>query len=158
MSTLKFLSFLVCFTATPLVIHSQSNADRIIGFYYAADPNNGEGSQIQIYKTKDGTYEGKVVWMQFPNHPDGQPRRDVKNPDPKKRNQTNVGIVIIKGFTYNEENNEWQNGTIYNPVSGKTYRSYIKLEPNGILNVRGYLGISLIGKTVMWTKEKNLRK
>ena len=136
----------------------QSKADRICGLYYAADPDNGEGSQIQIYKTVEGTYEGKVVWMQYPNHPNGEPRRDVKNPEPKNRNQPNVGLVLIKGFTYNALNDEWKNGYVYNPTSGKTYRSFMKLESDNKLKVRGYLGISLLGKTVIWTKESTLRK
>ncbi|MDR0606421.1 MAG: DUF2147 domain-containing protein [Bacteroidales bacterium] len=158
MLDLKILFLFIGFSIAPLLIYSQSKADRICGLYYATDPNNGEGSQLQIYKAKDGTYEGKVVWMEFPNHPNGEPRRDVKNPDPQKRNQTNVGIVLIKGFTYNEAHDEWDNGSIYNPVSGKTYRSYMSLEPNGKLKVRGYLGVSLLGKTVIWTKEQTLRK
>ena len=137
---------------------AQSKAERICGLYYATDPGNGEGSQIQIYKAPDGTYEGKVVWMQYPNHPTGEPRRDVKNPDPQKRNQTNVGLIIIQGFTYNASKDEWENGSVYNPVSGKTYRSFIKLEPDNKLKVRGYLGVSLLGKTVIWTKETTLRK
>ena len=151
----KLLIFLLIM---PYVIYSQSKADRICGLYYATDPNNGEGSQIQIYKTDNGKYAGKVVWMQYPNHPSGEPRRDVKNPDPEKRNQTNVGLVLIQGFTYNEANDEWENGSVYNPVSGKTYRSYMKFETDNKLKVRGYLGVSLLGKTVVWTREKTLRK
>jgi len=97
---------------------SQSKADKVCGLYYAADPKNGEGSQVLIYKTTNGKYEGKVVWMQYPNHPNGEPRRDVKNPDPNKRNQTNVGMVMMRDFVYDEKENEWSGGTVYNPVSG----------------------------------------
>jgi uncharacterized protein (DUF2147 family) len=158
MLQLKTVFLFFYFAIAHLSAYSQSEADRICGLYYAADPDNGEGSQIQIYKTKEGMYEGKVIWMEYPNHPDGKPRRDVKNPDPQKRNQTNVGIIIIKGFTYNEAHDEWENGSIYNPVSGKTYRSYMKFDTNGKLKVRGYLGISLLGKTVTWTKENTARK
>jgi uncharacterized protein (DUF2147 family) len=137
---------------------AQSKADRVCGLFYAASPDNGEGSQVQIYKTKNGTYEGKVVWMEYPNHPNGEPRRDVKNPDPEKRNQTNVGIVIMKGFTYNEANDEWENGSVYNPASGKTYRSYMKLDADGKLKIRGYLGFFFFFKTVVWTRESVQRK
>ena len=137
---------------------AQTKADRICGFYYVADPNNGEGSQVEIYKTANDTYEGKIVWMQYPNHPNGEPRRDVKNPNTKNRNQTNVGLVIIKGFTYNAANDEWEKGTVYNPKSGKTYNSLLKLEGSNKLKVRGYLAVSLLGKTLTWTKETTLRK
>jgi len=135
-----------------------TKADRICGLYYAAAPGNGEGSQILIYKTANGKYEGKVIWMQYPNHSNGEPRRDVKNPDQSKRNQTNVGIVIMKGFVYNEKEDQWQDGTVYNPASGNSYRSYLRLEADSnTLKVRGYLGFSLIGKTVTWTRETERR-
>jgi uncharacterized protein (DUF2147 family) len=153
-SNVFFLLFSILFFTT----QAQSKADKVCGLYYATSPHNGESSQLQIYKTKNGTYEGKVVWMEFPNHPNGEPRRDVKNPDPDKRSQTNVGMVLIKGFTYNEATNEWENGEIYNPESGKTYRCFMKLESDNKLKVRGYLGISLLGKTVVWTRETVLRK
>ena len=149
-----FLLFSVNFSVT----QAQSKADRICGLYYATSPDNGEGSQVQIYKAKDGTYEGQIVWMEFPNHPNGEPRKDVKNPDPSKRNQANVGLIIMKGFTYNEDKNEWENGTVYNPVSGKTYRSYMKLESGNKLKIRGFLGVSLLGKTITWTRENTQRK
>ncbi len=154
----KIVLLINLFIGFTFFVSAQSKADRICGLYYASDPENGEGSQIQIYKVGDGTYEGKVVWMQYPNHPNGEPRRDVKNPNPQKRNQTNVGIVLIKGFKYNSSKDEWEDGSIYNPGSGKTYRSYMKLESDDKLKVRGYLGISLLGKTVTWTRETILRQ
>lgn len=136
---------------------SQSKADKICGIYYATEPSNGEGSQVLIYKTTDGKYEGKVIWMQYPNHPDGTPRLDAKNPDKSKRDQPCVGMVIIKNFVYNEKDEEWQ-GTVYNPGSGNTYRSYMRLESGGnTLKVRGYLGVSLLGKTVSWKRETERR-
>ena len=156
---MKFkIFFFLCFSVVFGGLQAQSKADRVCGLFYAASPDNGEGSQVQIYKAEDGTYEGVVVWMQYPNHPNGEPRKDVKNPDPKKRNQTNVGIVIMKGFTYNETSDEWENGSIYNPDSGKTYRGSMKLESDNKLRIRGYIGISLLGKTIVWTREKTLRK
>ena len=89
-------------------IQNQLETDKICDLYYAADPDNREGSQVQIYKVADGTYERKVIWMQYPNHSNGEPRRDVKNPNPNNRNQTNVGLVITKGFTYNATDDEWE--------------------------------------------------
>ena len=155
--TFFLLSFLFFYGG--LSVQAQSKADSVCGLYYAAEPGNGEGSQILIYKTSGGKYEGKIVWMQYPNHPNGEPRRDVKNPDPEKRDKTNVGLVIVKGFVYNEKEKQWQNGTVYNPGSGHTYRCYMWLESNGnTLKVRGYLGLSLLGKTVTWTRETEQKK
>jgi uncharacterized protein (DUF2147 family) len=159
MKTLTFFLLLFFLFYGNFSAKSQSKADRVCGLYYAVEPTTGEGSQIWIYKTSSGKYEGKVLWMQHPNHPNGEPRKDVKNPDPNQRNQTNVGLVIIKGFVYNEKEDEWQNGTVYNPATGSTYRSFLRLEADGkTLKVRGYLGFSLLGKTVTWTRETEQRK
>jgi uncharacterized protein (DUF2147 family) len=135
----------------------QNKADRLCGLYFAADPDNGNGSQIQIYKTKQNTYEAKVVWMEHPNHPNGEPIRDVHNPDPAKRNQTNVGLVFMRNFTYNPDNDQWINGTVYDARSGKSYKGNIQFESENKLRVRGYFGISVLGKTVVWTKESTPR-
>jgi uncharacterized protein (DUF2147 family) len=157
---MKRLSFLVLVFSLFLggfSAKSQSKADKICGIYYATEPTSGEGSQVLIYKTADGKYEGKVIWMQHPNRPDGTPLRDARNPDKSKRDQTCVGMVIIKDFVYNEKDEEWQ-GSVYNPGNGSTYRSYMRLEAGGtLLKVRGYLGISLLGKTVVWKRETERR-
>ena len=159
---MKKTGFFVAITlliSTVTVCGQTSKADRVCGLYYAADPGNGEGSQILIYKTKNGKYEGRIIWMEIPNKPNGEPRRDAKNPEEDKRNQTIVGLVLVKGFVYNENEDQWQNGTIYNPASGNFYRSYMKLEADGkTLKVRGYLGFSLLGKTVYWVRETEERK
>ena len=155
----KLITVFFVFSMMPFGVQAQSKADEICGLYYAADPGNGEGSQIRIYKNANGKYEGKVVWMQYPNHPNGEPRRDVKNPDASKRTQTNVGLVLIKDFVYNEKEDQWEGGMIYNPAGGNYYRSYMRLESNGEkLKVRGYLGVSLLGKTVIWTRETEQKK
>ncbi|MBR3578637.1 MAG: DUF2147 domain-containing protein [Bacteroidales bacterium] len=119
-------------------LSAQSKADAICGYYYAKDPFSKEGSQVKIYKAKDGTYEGIVCWVE----------------NPAKKNYLNY--KFLTGFTYNAKEQEWQNGKIHHPGNGKTYKSYIKLN-NGDIKVRGYVGFSLLGMTMTWPRESKQR-
>ena len=144
----------------PAMSHAQSKADKIIGYYLTFDDETGaEKSQIQIYKGTDNKYSGKIVWLKEPNK-NGKPKVDDKNPDAKLQNRPTLGLVILKDFTFNSDDNEWSDGTIYNPTSGKTYHSYMNFETTTRLKVRGYIGASWmgLGKTAYWTKETTLRK
>ena len=63
-----------------------------------------------------------------------------------------MGINILEGFSYDEDL-EWEDGEIYDPDNGKTYSCVMNLIPEkNILEVRGYIGISLIGRTEEWIR------
>ena len=57
---------------------------------------------------------------------------------------------MLKDFKYNDD--EWSDGRIYNPSDGKEYKAYMKLKDKNTLSVRGYIGISLLGKTDTWIR------
>jgi len=104
---------------------------------------------IEIYRSGTGTYEGRIIWGEHPG------RLDTKNPDPALRSRPVVGTVILRDFRYKGEN-EWSGGRIYDPESGHDYKSYMKLEEDGrdmnTLRLRGYIGISLLGRTEKWSR------
>jgi uncharacterized protein (DUF2147 family) len=140
--------------------NAQSKADKILGYYLTYDDETGaEKSQVQIFKSTNGKYYGKIVWLKEPNK-DGKPKVDDKNPDVKLQTRPVLGIEMLKGFNFDESENEWSDGSIYNPSSGKTYNSYINFESATKVKVRGFIGASWmgLGKTVYWTKEATLRK
>ena len=62
------------------------------------------------------------------------------------------GLTILEGFSYQEEN-LWSGGTIYDPNSGKTYKCKLSLNDDGTLKVRGYVGVSLFGRTEVWKRQ-----
>jgi len=62
-----------------------------------------------------------------------------------------AGLVIIENLT--EDGDEFNGGTIMDPENGKTYKCYIELLDDGKLKVRGYLGISLLGRTQYWRRK-----
>lgn len=118
------------------------DADKIIGTYLTEE-NKGK---VVITK-KDNKYYGTLVWT---NAPDAL---DEKNPDKNKRKNKIAGTIILKDLVYTG-NGTWENGTVYDPESGKIYSGKITLNKNGNLNMRGYVGISAFGRTTVWTRVK----
>ena len=123
-------------------LYAQVNADDILGIWF----NEEKDGKVKVYK-EDGKYFGKIVWR---DDVPGTSPYDVKNPDEELRKRKKVGLIILEDFVYGKE--KWEDGTIYDPKSGKTYSCIIKLEDDGSLYVRGYVGISLIGRTTYWTR------
>jgi uncharacterized protein (DUF2147 family) len=106
-------------------------------------------AKIHIYRGKDGKFYGKIAWLKVPDR-NGKPKVDERNPDENKRNQPILGLTILKGFE-KEKDGVYEEGTIYDPKSGKTYSAKLTLKGDH-LDVRGYVGISMIGKTTTWYK------
>lgn len=126
---------------------SANDPDAIIGIWMNA---TGKG-QIQIYKEGD-KYFGKIIWLKEPNNVQGTPKLDVHNPDAAQKTKPILGAIILRNFKYDD--GEWSGGRIYDPASGKDYKCYMKLKDTRTLNVRGYIGFSLLGRTEVWTRMK----
>jgi uncharacterized protein (DUF2147 family) len=121
-----------------------AQADPIEHLWY----NQEKTAKIQVYKAKDGKYYGKIVWLKEPNK-DGKPKVDDKNPDVDKKTQPILGLLILKGFS-KDDDTHYEDGTIYDPKNGKTYSCKIA-RGNNKLDVRGYVGFSILGRTTTWT-------
>jgi len=127
---------------------------RISSFAQQSDPiehvwyNEEQTAKVQVYKAVDGKYYGKIVWLKVPLK-DGKPKVDDKNPKEARRNDPLIGLLILKKFKKTDDNT-YEDGTIYDPKNGKTYDCTIKHNGNK-LNVRGYVGFSLLGRTTVWT-------
>lgn len=111
--------------------------------------NEEKTSRVQFYKVNDKLF-GKVVWLKEPVR-NGKDRTDELNPDPKKRNVPLMGLIFMKNFKQSGPK-EWEDGTIYDPKNGKTYSCNMTLKNENTLDVRGYIGISLIGRTSVFTR------
>lgn len=115
-------------------------ADAIIGNYISPKKDG----ILQIYKTGN-KYAGKLIWTKT------EGKLDENNPDPAKRKTPLRGLDIMRGFVFDGDDT-WEDGTIYDPKNGKTYSCEISKTKSGDLNVRGYIGISLLGRTETFTK------
>ena len=94
---------------------------------------------------------GSLVWFAEPNFENGQPKTDLNNPDPAMTTRTVCNLQIIGDFT-NDGDSKWTDGSIYDPKKGKTYKSKMHVTDEGNLYLRGYIGISLIGRSETWTR------
>jgi uncharacterized protein (DUF2147 family) len=133
----------------------KAQADKVVGYWLTEKKN----SQIEIYKTPSGKYEGKLVWLEEPLDENGRPKTDKDNPTASLRNRPLKGIVLLKDFTYNQSSNEWKDGTIYDPESGRTYSAYMWFDGNNTLNVKGFvMGMRFLGRSTSWTRDSRLRQ
>jgi uncharacterized protein (DUF2147 family) len=141
----NFLSSLIVLLLINEVAAAQVNADDIVATWLTSGK---EPAKIQIYKSVE-RYYGKITWLKYPEVNGKQPL-DINNPDKTKRNTPIIGLVILKGFRFDDD--EWEDGKVYDPKSGKTYSCYLSLRDKNTLKIRGYVGISLIGRTEIWTR------
>jgi uncharacterized protein (DUF2147 family) len=94
---------------------------------------------------------GSLYWLKKPLSANGLPKRDKHNPKEALRDRPLCGLQILTGFQHTHDA-LWQDGEIYNPDDGLTFSSTMKLSPEGTLKIRGYVGISLFGKTLEWVR------
>ena len=127
------------------------NPNYIVGVYYVVDEDSKEESKIRIYK-KGNCYEGQVIWLQETKDKNGNTKIDSKNPDPNMRQVTCDRLIIIKELKYNEKKNRWEDGKIYNPLSGKYYDVMAEFKDPKTLKITGYLGIKALSRSIIWEK------
>lgn len=122
---------------------------KIEGLWY----NPEKTTKIQFYQAPGGTYEGKVAWQKESTE-NGKPKVDKDNPDKSLRSRQLQNMVVAKNLK-SRGNNKYDGGTIYDPTTGKTYSSKIELTGPNTMRLRGYVGVSLLGKTMVWTRAAN---
>ncbi|TAE29789.1 MAG: DUF2147 domain-containing protein [Cytophagales bacterium] len=124
-----------------------NNPDAVLGVW-----KNGEGTgMVQIYKKGD-KYFGRVVWLKVPNDEAGKPRTDISNPDENLRSRPLKGLENLRDFVYKGDN-KWEEGRVYEPKSGNDYSCEMKLVDENTLEVRGYIGVSMFGRTDVWKRQ-----
>ena len=108
------------------------------------------GNQLVVEVAPCGTSAcGTIVWIK-------EPKADANNIDDALKSRPLCGVQMIGNFTKDAEG-EWSDGFIYAPDDGKTYKSRMRLTEDGNLYVRGYIGISLFGRSQIWTRESGNR-
>jgi uncharacterized protein (DUF2147 family) len=121
------------------------------GLWRTIDDRTGQPRGLVRITEVNGRYQGKLEKI-FP--------RPGEDPDPKcdkcsgsRQGQPVIGMTILWDLT--KQGEEYQGGEALDPENGKTYRAKVKLEDAGkTLHVRGFIGISLLGRTQVWVREE----
>jgi len=141
----NILYSLVLFAITIFQAQSQS----VIGKWKTIDDVTGKPKSIVEIYEKSGKIYGKVIEILEEQNK----KRTCTECSGDDHNKPVLGLMIIKGLT--KEGNEYSNGKILDPKTGKLYKCFITLEDKDKLKVRGYIGISIIGRTQYWHRVKN---
>jgi uncharacterized protein (DUF2147 family) len=118
-----------------------SPGDAVLGTWLV-DEN---AAAIEIYR-EEGAYFGKISWLGKKDD------REKAAPEssPGMYEQPHPGMVILRNFRF--DGSAWTDGTLYNPTNGKTYRGVLHLDAEGELHVRGFVGLELLGHSVVWKR------
>ena len=124
-------------------------ADDLLGTWL----NEDKDGHVKIYK-ENGKYYGKLIWLKNPiDEETGKAKLDKHNDDEELQKRPLQDLMLLNDFVYDDDG-EWEDGEIYDPKSGNTYSCYIEMKSMDEIKVRGYIGISLIGRTTYWTRVK----
>ncbi len=148
---MKKILILTCLAALllavfPVFSQKAAGGDAILGTWYNAEKD----ARIDI-TVKNGKYFGQVNWLKNPLDAKGKPKTDVENPDPKLKSRPRLGLVVLTNLQH-KSGNKYDKGKIYDPKSGKTYSAQAELANPNLLKLRGFIGVSLIGRTSEWTR------
>jgi len=94
---------------------------------------------------------GKIAWLKIPLNDQGKPKTDIHDGDSALQTRPLCGLLMLWDFTLNEDG-FWSGGKIYDAEHGDVYSSTMHIQDDGRLRVRGYIGISLFGKSQIWTR------
>lgn len=140
----KILTIVVLFVSC--VFYSQNKG--VLGKWKTIDDETGKPKSIVEIYEKSGKIYGKVIEILDIVHKNdfctACSGEDASKPI--------LGLIVIKGLT--QDGKEYNSGKILDPKNGKLYQCFITLEGNDKLKVRGYIGISLLGRTQYWQRVK----
>lgn len=116
---------------------------------------NAEDNNLEVEVYRIGTeYRAKIVW--FDDSDDkSKPmaeRCDTKNPDKALRTRKIIGLEVMNGLVYNEDDDEWQDGRIYDASTGKDWNAKAWIAKDGSLKVRGFWNFEILGKNMRFKK------
>jgi uncharacterized protein (DUF2147 family) len=129
------------------VAGSAQTADAILGEWYSPDKDG----KFLFYKS-GGNYYGKIIWLKEPKDEKGNVKLDTKNPDPAKRKNTMMGLIVFKDFKWSDKEKMWVDGKVYDARSGDTWSCELSLSSSLVLEVHGYLVFSWLGKSAYFSR------
>jgi uncharacterized protein (DUF2147 family) len=128
---------------------AQATEDTPVGRWVTiSDKDHSPRSVIEI-SDAGGTLQGTV--RKIFDRPGDNPQHLCMSCDGALKNKPVVGMTVITGMK--RDGSGWDGGSIFDPGSGNTYSGEMHLDGGDKLVVRGYLGISLLGRSQTWIRE-----
>jgi uncharacterized protein (DUF2147 family) len=122
-----------------------------VGLWRTIDDATGKERSLIRISEANGDYQGKVE--KIFERPGDDPKHLCKKCEDERKDKPIIGMTILWGLK--QQGKEFSGGKILDPDNGKTYRCKMKLSDDGKeLEVRGYIGISLIGRSQTWHREQ----
>ena len=122
---------------------ADSRADRIVGVWL----NEAGDGLIRIEREGD-LFVGRIAGA--PEGTRDQELTDVNNPEPSLRDRPLLGLQIMGDYRF--DGRRWTDGWIYDPDKGERYSSRLTLDGDDRLRVRGFIGVSMLGRTEVWSR------
>jgi uncharacterized protein (DUF2147 family) len=132
-------------------VTAMAQADSPVGTWQTIDDNTGQPKAlVQISQDGSGSLDGKVIKGLGPND---QPDRRCTACTDDRKDQLILGMTIIHDMK--KDGDGWDGGNILDPENGKVYKCKMRLEEGGQkLVVRGYIGVSLLGRSQTWIRQQ----
>lgn len=131
-----------------IAFSSTMNAQTIFGNWLSKNKDGTFDSVIKVYK-KDGKVVAKIIEIKDTSRQNAV----CELCEGKNKNKPILGLNILTGLE--KQDDEWSGGTILDPRNGEVYQCYIELVKPNKLKLRGYIGISLFGKTAYWERAES---
>jgi uncharacterized protein (DUF2147 family) len=141
-------SFTIVLAGVPAAALRAADAQSPLGLWKTVDDKTGTPrAMVRIY-LQDGKYFGRIEQSFAP----GAETRVCSVCTDERKNQPIIGLLIIRNVT--PRDGEYGGGDILDPDTGSVYRCKFRLDKDGtVLVVRGFIGISLLGRTQTWQRQ-----
>ena len=140
--------FTLVFAGMPALPSQAAGPQSPVGLWKTVDDRTGMPRALVRIYVQDGKYFGRIEQSFTP----GAETRVCAVCTDERKNQPMIGLLIIRNVTL--RNGEYGGGDILDPDTGTVYRCKFHLEKEGtVLMVRGFIGISLLGRTQTWRRQ-----
>jgi uncharacterized protein (DUF2147 family) len=149
--TLTKKNLAVAFLLAGAAFAAAAQATSAAGLWRTIDDNTKKDKSLVRIVEANGVYTGKVEKIVDPDAPKDAVCKDCSD---ERKDKPILGMTIIRNMKQSSDDKAvFEGGDILDPNNGKVYQSKMKLVDNGAkLEVRGFVGISLLGRTQTWIR------
>ena len=146
------IRLLLCAGALLAVASAFADTSSPVGLWRTIDDKTGKERSLIRITEANGVFEGKVEKL-LNRQPDDDPDNLCRKCEGARKDQPIVGMTIL--WALKKDGDQFGGGEILDPKNGKIYRAKMKLVDNGAkLEVRGFIGISLLGRSQTWIRQE----